>query len=90
MLKSKRLLEDINSIKKLDNQAAEATIGGQYFDWYQVEYGDTLWEIAEEHYGIGWGKLYSVLWYANQDSISNPDKIYAGSWLRIPHLSVFG
>jgi len=53
-----------------------------YTQWYEVKSGDTLWKIAKEHYGDG--GLYTEIFKANQDVLTNPDKIKVGQRLRIP------
>jgi nucleoid-associated protein YgaU len=53
-----------------------------YTQWYEVKKGDTLWKIAKEHYGDG--NLYPEIFKANQDVLSDPDKIQVGQKLRIP------
>ena len=53
-----------------------------YTQWYEVKKGDTLWKIAKEHYGDG--SLYPEIFKANQDVLSDPDKIKIGQKLRIP------
>ena len=55
-------------------QAAEQT--------YTVESGDSLWAIAERHYGDGnqWPRIFE----ANRDQLDNPDLIQPGQVLRIP------
>ncbi len=53
-----------------------------YTQWYEVKKGDTLWKIAKEHYGDG--NLYPEIFKANQDVLSDPDKIKVGQKLRIP------
>jgi nucleoid-associated protein YgaU len=52
------------------------------FQTYTVQKGDTLWKIAHKFYGSGkdWRKIYK----ANQTILSNPDKVKAGSEIRIP------
>ena len=52
------------------------------FQTYTVVKGDTLWKIAKRFYGSGvqWKRIYG----ANQDVISNPDKIRAGMEIKIP------
>lgn len=45
--------------------------------WYRVQPGDNLSRIALR-YGV------SVAWLASVNGIPNPNKIYAGSWLRVP------
>jgi nucleoid-associated protein YgaU len=53
-----------------------------YTQWYEVKKGDTLWKIAKEAYGDG--NLYPDIFKANQDTLSDPDKIQVGQKLRIP------
>ena len=63
--------------------AAPAAAGeNPYTQWYEVKKGDTLWKIAKEHYGDG--NLYPEIFKANQDVLSDPDKIQVGQKLRIP------
>jgi len=64
--------------------AAEPAATGEnpYAQWYEVKKGDTLWKIAKEHYGDG--NLYPEIFKANQDVLSDPDKIQVGQKLRIP------
>jgi nucleoid-associated protein YgaU len=59
-----------------------ATGENAYTQWYEVKKGDTLWKIAKEHYGDG--NLYPEIFKANQDVLSDPDKIQVGQKLRIP------
>ena len=53
-----------------------------YTQWYEVKPGDTLWKIAKHHYGDG--NLYAEIFKANQDILTDPDKIKVGQKLRIP------
>jgi nucleoid-associated protein YgaU len=53
-----------------------------YTQWYEVKPGDTLWKIAKEKYGDG--SLYQEIFKANQDVLTDPDKIKVGQRLRIP------
>ena len=53
-----------------------------YTQWYEVKAGDTLWKIAKAHYGDG--NLYQDIFKANQDVLTDPDKIKVGQRLRIP------
>ena len=46
--------------------------------------GDTLWEIAEKHYGKGKGAKYTEIVKANSPPVKDPDMIQPGWVLRIP------
>lgn len=50
--------------------------------FYTVEKGDTLWKIAEEHYGNG--ARFNDIFDANKPMLEQADKIYPGQLLRIP------
>ncbi|WP_342361456.1 peptidoglycan-binding protein LysM [Terrarubrum flagellatum] len=52
--------------------------------FYTVAKGDTLWAIAEKHYGKGKGAKYSEIVKANTPPVKNPDLIQPGWVLRIP------
>ena len=52
--------------------------------FYTVKKGDTLWKIAEEHYGKGQGAKYTEIVKANTPPVKNPDQIQPGWVLRIP------
>ena len=54
----------------------------EYTQWHEVKAGDTLWKIAKVHYGDG--SLYQDIFKANQDVLTDPDKIKVGQRLRIP------
>jgi nucleoid-associated protein YgaU len=64
--------------------AAPGATGGEnkYTQWYEVKSGDTLWKIAKQYYGDG--NLYTEIFKANQDVLTDPDKIKVGQKLRIP------
>ncbi|HEX2552909.1 MAG TPA: peptidoglycan-binding protein LysM [Microvirga sp.] len=54
---------------------------------YTVQKGDTLWEIAEKHYGKGKGAKYTEIVKANSPPVKDPDMIQPGWVLRIPPLA---
>ncbi|MGL4729033.1 MAG: peptidoglycan-binding protein LysM [Bosea sp. (in: a-proteobacteria)] len=51
---------------------------------YTVKKGDTLWKIAEMHYGKGQGAKYPEIVKANSPPVTNPDLIMPGWVLRLP------
>ena len=53
---------------------------------YTVQKGDTLWEIAEKHYGKGKGAKYTEIVKANSPPVKDPNMIQPGWVLRIPPL----
>jgi nucleoid-associated protein YgaU len=54
---------------------------------YSVQKGDTLWAIAEKHYGKGKGAKYTEIVRANTPPVKDPDLIQPGWVLRIPPLA---
>ncbi|MFB9055140.1 peptidoglycan-binding protein LysM [Mariniflexile ostreae] len=53
--------------------------------FYTVKSGDTLGKIAKKYYGNA--MKYPVIFEANKPMLKNPDLIYPGQVLRIPHLN---
>lgn len=51
-------------------------------DIYTVQPGDSLWKIAKKLYGKG--TLYSKIYEANKDVISNPKKLQVGQKIVVP------
>lgn len=52
--------------------------------FYEVQSGDSLSKIAKEFYGDP--MKYPVIFEANKPMLEDPNKIYPGQMLRIPHL----
>ena len=50
---------------------------------YTVKSGDTLSKIAKEHYGDA--NAYMKIFNANNDQLTDPDKIKPGQVLKIPN-----
>ena len=50
--------------------------------WYVVKKGDTQSKIAQQYYGDP--KLYTQIFEANHDILSDPNLIKIGQKLRIP------
>ena len=65
---------------KVEKPAEQSTM-------YTVQKGDTLWEIAEKHYGKGKGAKHTEIVKANSPPVKNPDMIQPGWVLRIPPLA---
>ena len=65
---------------KVEKPAEQSTM-------YTVQKGDTLWEIAEKHYGKGKGQKHTEIVKANSPPVKNPDMIQPGWVLRIPPLA---
>jgi nucleoid-associated protein YgaU len=58
----------------------KAEIGGG--DTHTVVQGDTLWNIAQRAYDDGF--MWTRIYHANSDALTNPDIIEVGQVLRIP------
>ena len=65
---------------QVQQPAPEATM-------YTVQKGDTLWAIAEKHYGKGEGAKHTEIVKANSPPVKDPDMIQPGWVLRIPPLT---
>ncbi|MEN5081069.1 peptidoglycan-binding protein LysM [Bosea sp. TWI1241] len=70
-------VSEVESELKVANAATDAV-------FYTVQKGDTLWKIAEAHYGKGNGAKYTEIVKANTPPVKNPDLIQPGWVLRIP------
>ena len=51
-------------------------------EFYVIQKGDTLWKIAEKHYGNG--SKYTAIVAANKEVIKDADKIFPGQKIRLP------
>ena len=67
-----------------DDEGKESSASDQFdaTQYHEVVKGDTLWKIAEHYYGDG--NLYTNIFEANQDILSDPNVIKIGQKLRIP------
>ena len=76
----------------IGNSAGIATVDDQMTvehvepeaQFHTVVSGDTLGKIAKSYYGNA--MKYPVIFEANKPMLTDPDKIYPGQVLRIPHI----
>jgi nucleoid-associated protein YgaU len=52
---------------------------------HKVAPGETLSKLASRYYGKGKAALWPEIFAANRDQIDDPDEIFVGQDLRIPH-----
>ncbi len=80
---------NVMGITTVNNQitiaAAAAAEAQADSETYTIVKGDTLWAIAEKHYGSG-AKYHEIV-KANQPMIKDADEIYPGQVLRLPKLA---
>ena len=77
--------DDITAEISVDERRAMAATagGGQPSgQTYTVKSGDTLSKISKQHYGDA--NEYMRIFYANRDTLTDPDKIQVGQQLNIP------
>jgi nucleoid-associated protein YgaU len=66
--------------------APEARAGSHdWFQWYHVEEGDTLSEIAQWWFGCSVPVCYNRIWLANRRTVRDPDVIRPSMWLKLPY-----
>ncbi len=53
-----------------------------------IRRGDTLWQISRRVYGRG--VRYSTIYLANQDAITNPNRIFPGQVFKVPEKTAEG
>lgn len=77
-------LDDITADISVDTSRAmgAAVGGGSSGQSYTVKSGDTLSKISKEFYGNS--NEYMRIFYANRNTLVDPDKIQAGQQLTIP------
>ena len=61
--------------------------GSDWFQWYQVQDGDTLSEIALWWYSDGSERWWRRIWLANRKTIGeDPNRIRTNQQLKLPYL----
>ncbi len=76
---------NVMGIKEVNADEVEAPAPTQADDdveYYEIKKGDTLWAIAQEHYGDG--NQYNKIFEENREVIKDPDLIFPGQKIRIP------
>lgn len=77
---------EVSVVESVVEADVGAVVGAEVVEviTYGVKRGDTLWDIAKAHGGVGmdWVKIYE----ANEHLGSNPDLIYPGQVIVIPNL----
>jgi nucleoid-associated protein YgaU len=71
-------------VAEVDTASLIVTQPSEQAVMYTVQKGDTLWKIAEHHYGKGHGGQYTQIVAANTPPVKDPDLILPGWVLRIP------
>ena len=71
-------------VAEVDTSDLKVQTPGAEAKMYTVQKGDTLWKIAEMHYGKGQGAKYTEIVRANTPPVKDPDLIQPGWVLRIP------
>ncbi len=74
-------------VAEVDTSELQVQQPGEVSTLYTVQKGDTLWEIAEKHYGKGKGPQHTEIVKANSPPVKDPDMIQPGWVLRIPPLT---
>ena len=77
-------LGNTSGVAEVDTSGLKVEKPAEPSTMYTVQKGDTLWVIAEKHYGKGKGARYTEIVKANAPPVKNPDMIQPGWVLRIP------
>ena len=80
--KSVLIAGNVEGVETVDASAVEAPDVEGKVAYYQIQSGDTLWNIAKEY--LGNGARYTEIFEANKEVIKSPDLIYPGQKIRIP------
>ncbi len=72
----------ISSVKAEGVNILNGDVLGGDDEFYVIQKGDTLWAIAEKHYGNG--AKYKAIVEANKEVIKDENKIFPGQKIRVP------
>ena len=80
-------VESVNADQLLTPEMIEASNEREIPEptFYTIEKGDTLWAIAQNHYGDG-NKYHDIV-AQNLEVIKDADKIYPGQTIRLPEIA---
>jgi nucleoid-associated protein YgaU len=80
-------VESVNADQLISTETIEATNERDVKEpvFYTIEDGDTLWAIAQKHYGDG--NKYTYIVEQNLEVIKDADLIYPGQSIRIPEIA---
>lgn len=84
---AEKMLQLKQSMAEKDTQNAQFQgqgIEGLTFKSYKVLKGDCLWKIAMRKSVYRKAYLWPLIWFANKDTVKDPDLIEPGSTLKIP------
>lgn len=76
------LAGNIKGVERVNGDSLTAPPAQEITEFYTVQTGDTLSEIAKQFYGDG--SKYPIIFEANKEVIKDPNLIYPGQMLRIP------
>ena len=74
-------------VAEVDTSELQVQQQAKQSTFYTVQKGDTLWAIAEKHYGKGKGGKHPEIVKANSPPVKDPDMIQPGWVLRVPPLA---
>lgn len=69
-------------IEEVNVDAVEAPAQTEEVVYYEIVSGDSLWKIAQKHYGDG--NQYTKIFEENKEVIKDPDLIFPGQKIRLP------
>jgi nucleoid-associated protein YgaU len=80
-------VESVNADQLISTETIEATNERDVAEptFYTIQDGDTLWAIAQKHYGDG--NKYTYIVEQNLEVIKDADLIYPGQSIRIPEIA---